>query len=192
MSEVWEKQDYETPKQYHYFSIYRDLGINRSLRKVLDKLPPKQRRNSTISNLGVYSGKNKWKQRVEAYDLYLDNIRRKENEQAILEMNKRHIEESLSLQDVIKNKLKQLSTDEIKTRDLADLLELAVRIERDARGVSKQSNNEVNTTVTVENKLQTIDEDTKKKMEEIYKDAKKNAPKPKNIRKMKVAESKEE
>jgi len=46
MSEIWEKQDFETPHRYKLFCVYRDMGITRSLQKVSDKLgkPKKYRR----------------------------------------------------------------------------------------------------------------------------------------------------
>lgn len=129
--ELWEKQEYETPKQYEYFCIYRDMGIERSLKKLQFKL------NKPISFLRAcekYSKENHWQDRCNAYQEYLDKIQRQENEKEILDMNKRHIQQSLMLQKKIIDKMKDASADELKLSDCARLLDITVKIERMARG----------------------------------------------------------
>lgn len=131
MAESWEKQDFETPKQYKYFCVYRDMGVDRSFLKVQQKLgKPK----TFVKALGTYSVKNNWVSRCDDYQVYLEEKQRKQNEKEILDMNKRHIQQSLLLQKKIIDKMKDASAEELKLGECAKLLDIAVKIERLARG----------------------------------------------------------
>lgn len=131
MAELWEKQEYETAKQYEYFCYYRDMGVNRSLKKMQIEL---NKPISFLKNCEKYSKNNNWQERCIAYQSHLEELRRKQNEKEILEMNKRHIQQSLMLQKKIINKIQSASADELKLADCARILYTAVGIERTARG----------------------------------------------------------
>ena len=127
----WEKQDYETAKQYEYFCEYRDMGKDRSLNKLQQKL------KKTISFRKAceqYSKKNHWQQRCEDYQLYLERKLREQNEQEILAMNRRHIGQAVMIQAKVIEKLKSANAGDIRLADCARLLDIASRIERTARG----------------------------------------------------------
>lgn len=131
MAELWEKQEYETPKQYEYFCYYRDMGVNRSLKKMQIEL---NKPISFLKNCEKYSKNNNWQDRCIAYQSHLEELKREQNEKEILEMNKRHIQQSLMLQKKIIDKIKDASSDELKLADCARILYTAVGIERTARG----------------------------------------------------------
>lgn len=131
MAELWEKQEYETPKQYEYFCAYRDMGLDRSLKKLQAQYG---KPISFLKACEKYSVNNHWQVRCNAYQEYLDKIQREENEREIIEMNKRHIQQSLMLQKKIIDKMKDASPKELKLGDCARILETTVRIERMARG----------------------------------------------------------
>lgn len=129
MAESWEKQDYETPTQYMVFCAYRDMGADRTLKKVAEQ------EGKQLRNVENYSAKNHWQSRCIDYDLYLEAQERKQNEKEILEMNKRHIQQSLLIQKKIIDKLKGADSNELKLGDCARLLDIVTKIERQARGV---------------------------------------------------------
>jgi len=79
-TKIWEIQPEETAKSFSAFCIYRDFGKERTLEKVQEKL----RKNSGyLRVLYNWSSKHKWVERVKAYDVYLDEIRRQETERRI-------------------------------------------------------------------------------------------------------------
>ena len=162
MANSWDKQDYETPKLFEYFCAYRDMGIDRSLRK-LQALYKKPR--SFLRACENYSKKNFWQQRCADYQVYLEKIQREQNEKDILEMNKRHIKQSLLLQKKIIDKMKDASPEELKLGDCARLLETAVRIERTARGcddgkITVETSNNITVKTNEEEKVRHLsDED---------------------------------
>ena len=60
MVELWEKQEYETPRQYAMFCFYRDLGFQRSFKKAAAAA---NRRPNYIRVMETYSKKNRWVER---------------------------------------------------------------------------------------------------------------------------------
>lgn len=131
MAELWEKQEYETAKQYEYFCYYRDMGPTRSIRKMQAEL---NKPYSFTRMCEKFSSQNKWQERCVAYQLYLDELKREQNEREILEMNQRHIQQSLMLQKMVIEKMKDAQPEELKIPDCARVLYTAVGIERTARG----------------------------------------------------------
>jgi len=103
MGEPWEKLSNETTKAYAAFCIYRDLGSERSIDKVL-AVTGKRNRSSLIK----WSSKYNWVERVQAYDQYLEELKRKEQEQAIIEMSRRHAELAVRMQELIKVRLEEI------------------------------------------------------------------------------------
>lgn len=84
MPEKWEKQENETQKNYNLFCVYRDLGITRSLRKVVEKLQKPERYIGNLSNLSAKFG---WVERCNSYDEYIDSENQKANIERIRKMN---------------------------------------------------------------------------------------------------------
>ncbi|MBW4449829.1 MAG: hypothetical protein KME38_24060 [Spirirestis rafaelensis WJT71-NPBG6] len=73
----WERLESESQKQWDAFRLYRDMGQNRSIARVLVELglaPSSQRM------LERFSSKNNWVQRCREYDDYCDRRNRAELE----------------------------------------------------------------------------------------------------------------
>lgn len=72
---VWDKQDYETPKAHQGFLAYRDLGPKRSLKRAWtlyqERTKPEHKRNNNVSShFADWSRNNQWVERAEAWDLH--------------------------------------------------------------------------------------------------------------------------
>lgn len=65
----WTRLTSETTLAYSYFATYRDLGPNRSYKKVQEK---KGKKKSYIRQLEKWSRQNKWLLRASLYDDYMD------------------------------------------------------------------------------------------------------------------------
>lgn len=67
----WERQPYETPKQYRAFATYLELGHERTLEKAGKILGNK------ASTLTIYSSRNHWVERVAQWENYEEQKRLK-------------------------------------------------------------------------------------------------------------------
>lgn len=126
----WERQDGETNKQFEAFVIYRDMGEERSLSKVAEKL----QKSTTL--MGRWSGSNNWVERVAAWDDEQDRILRAEQIKDIKRMRKRHADMAATMITAAAKGLKEIMAkpEEMKPNDVARLVEVASKLERISRG----------------------------------------------------------
>lgn len=76
-----EKYGKESPTQFKYFCIYRDMGLARSLPKLskeLSKDKAVSKRPPKMNTLWEYSSKFNWVARAEAFDKYMQDCINKE------------------------------------------------------------------------------------------------------------------
>jgi hypothetical protein len=138
----WTKQPWESWPAFNAFALYRDMGHTRTLRKVAEHLveTSTKTRNpiSVESQLGGWSAKHRWQERVDAYVLHADQ----ELVDARLEMQTRVIREDV---DVAAKLLRHAdsSLDALETsgmplgpNEIPRYVEAASRIRRLAAGLS--------------------------------------------------------
>lgn len=124
----WERQDGETDRQFEAFSIYRDMGADRGIRKVAQKLDKQPSYISKIASRWF------WVDRVTKYDRYLDEKRRVEREAEIEKMNERHVKIGKTLQSKAIERLQTIDVSTFTPSELLRYVELGVKIERGAMG----------------------------------------------------------
>lgn len=89
----WEKQSWETAPAFFAFSLYRDLGLARSLTKASQALietQPDRKPESVRTQMGQWSAGHRWVERAEAYDMHLDERFREQREGRIARQNRRY------------------------------------------------------------------------------------------------------
>lgn len=99
---IWTIQFDETVTQYRAFCLYRDMLGAKSLARVADVLMREQKRGSegatksdrltpkgAHGRITGWSARNRWVERAEAYELYLEEQRRQERETEISRMEAR-------------------------------------------------------------------------------------------------------
>lgn len=132
--ELWEQQEGEGVQAFQAFAAYRDLGEERTVRKVA------RIRNKAGSQIGEWSTKHRWVERARAWDINLDRIRQRELEVKQLEAAERHalmIAGSLQATAAITQRfLEKLGTEEglqaleaLSAEDLATLAIQAARVQ---------------------------------------------------------------
>lgn len=134
-TEPWERQEGETPKQFEAFTVYRDLGEERSHVKVAEKL------SKSVQLISRWSSANNWVKRVAAWDNEQDRLLRLEQIKDIKKMRKRHADTGTlmvavaqkALQKMIDPKTKELRED-ITSNEIARLVEVGSKLERLSRG----------------------------------------------------------
>lgn len=152
---LWQRQPGESSKAFAAFVRYREMGPDRTHRKVGLEM------GRSIQNIDQLSTKYKWTTRIKAWDDYLDELKRKTIEKETEEMIKRHIQGSQVLQRALlapvvalNKKLKEVidngGKNDFETMKLKDLLRLSTEtarvfgsitdIERKARGQATEIN----------------------------------------------------
>lgn len=128
----WERQESETSKAYEAFCEYRDMGPQRSLSKVAEKL----QKSETL--MGRWSGQNKWVERAAKWDDEQERIEReiaqKEQAKEIRDMRKRHADLAKAMLIKSAKALARIPDDEVKPADVSRMVDVAAKLERISRG----------------------------------------------------------
>ncbi len=141
----WERQYRESTKAFEAFALYRDMGADRSLSKVEEKLE----KSHTL--IGRWSSRWKWVDRTLAWDGRIDEEKRNSQMEAIAQMTERHAhlaEAGLAairkisiefIERVQKGSLdkENVSDDELRAIFMTAMtkMEPLTRVERQARGL---------------------------------------------------------
>ena len=126
--EPWERQKGESTKAYEAFSEYRDMGANRSIAKVAEKL------GKSNQLLGRWSRTWDWVKRAAAWDAEQDRLARIQNTEEIKKMRKRHTDLATAMLVKSAKALQRIPEDEIKASDISRMVETASKLERISRG----------------------------------------------------------
>lgn len=124
----WDKRPKETPRAFQMFTHYRDAGPARSLRKVAAE---------TATTLGLVSGwsaEHDWVDRSAAWDQQLDRERQAEQVEEIRTMHRRHAALATQMMAKAIEKVRAIEGEKLSVREAILLIDLAVRMERQARG----------------------------------------------------------
>lgn len=133
----WEQQEEETDRAYRAFTVYRDMGIHRSLRKTAQTfygLPDDDPATTQKRQLAKWSSAHRWVERVSEFDAFSDYTRWADKQESIRQMEQRHAAIAVQVQRAALDKLEDLSPREMSAADVIRYLEKAVQIERLARG----------------------------------------------------------
>ncbi len=136
----WERQPFEKSRTYQYFCVYRDMDpLERSIKKTAEVV------RRSVGMLWNISARWDWPKRADAYDLYIQRLKRAAYEKARIEMAERHAKEGTTLQSIAMGGIKDLVDErgQVKANltptEIVRLLEAGVRIERLARGEATEN-----------------------------------------------------
>ena len=123
----WDRQQGESSKAYAAFCAYRDLGITRSVMKVVEKCDGKFGKRSILTRWSI---QHDWVRRCQEYDDFLEKQQRKELQAQAIEMTKRHLEQSRLLQKKAINALSQIDPSSLSNQELLKFIEVGMKLER--------------------------------------------------------------
>ena len=139
----WERRDGESTQAFEAFSIYRSQGVKRSHAKVAKES------GKNITLMSRWSSRHDWVDRVRAYDAVISKEVVEDEKDAIVRMNRRHINESHKLQELVLQRIGKIRPEALTPTDVARWLDIAVKIERKCMGLD-DNGPMVNTQVNVE------------------------------------------
>ena len=120
----WEQQPGESAKAFEAFAIYRDMGVERSVRKVTQRL------NKSLPLIGKWSSRYNWPERARAYDRDLDRQAHAQAVRDVRSMTNRHIRIAMQLQAKALEALEQLNVATLSPKMQLAFLAKATEIER--------------------------------------------------------------
>ena len=130
--EPWERRQEESTKAYEAFCTYRDMGPDRSLAKVAEKL------SKSEQLMKRWSYTHGWVERAAKWDDEQDRIEReiaqREQAKAIKDMRKRHADLGQAMLIKAARALARIPEDEIKPGDISRMVDVASKLERISRG----------------------------------------------------------
>lgn len=125
----WEQQPGESTKAFEAFKAYRDMGTDRSTRKVAQKL------SKSAALIHRWSSAYGWPERTRAYDRELD---RQAHEAAVKElrsMTNRHIRIAMQLQSKAVEALGNIDAEQLTPNMTLKFMKLATDLEKSNRYV---------------------------------------------------------
>lgn len=123
----WERQEGESIQAFEAFTVYLEMGADRSLRAVGQKLG----KSSTL--IERWSATKRWVERAAAYDA---DLQRKAYTAAVSRARKmadRHIRTALQMQEKALLALEQIDPAEIRPKDMIAMIREALKLERESR-----------------------------------------------------------
>lgn len=136
----WEVQPSETERAYNAFCVYRDLGPRRTLVKTariyydLGENADVPGTSPKLRQIKTWSATYGWVGRAHAWDIHVDEEARLDQIEAVKEMRKRHAAVANMTLGKAAERLRTAPTETLSIADAARLLDLAVKVERMARG----------------------------------------------------------
>lgn len=129
----WERQKGESDKAYEAFVTYRDMGTDRSIRAVAQKLAKSR------TQIGKWSSGWEWTERVRAYDNELEKEARAQAVKDRKDMTSRHIKIAMQLQKKALEALTSLEVEAMTPKDIKEFIKMATDLERLNRTLEEDS-----------------------------------------------------
>lgn len=126
--ELWERQPKESIQAFEAFTKYRDMGVNRSLRKVVQEV------NKSLTTIGEWSSKHDWVKRAAAWDAEQDRIARNELAAEMAATRKRQRKQAQRMQEKGMELLENINLGDAKLSEVVSLLKAGMEQERIAIG----------------------------------------------------------
>lgn len=124
----FERQEGETKKAFEAFVEYRNMGLDRSIAKVGEKL------GKSVSLLERWSSKYDWVERAQSYDAEMDRKALIQEAKDRKQMMKRHANTAMAFQGKAIERLNSIKPEELSPAEVIKWYEIATKIERTARG----------------------------------------------------------
>ena len=123
----WERQEGESVKAFEAFTVYLEMGDERSIREVAQRLA----KSRTL--IGRWSVTYQWVERVAAFDA---DVQRKAHAKAVKKrrnMVDRHISIALKMQEKALMALEKMDPADIDPKNLIAMLREATKLEQEMR-----------------------------------------------------------
>lgn len=120
----WERQKGESAQAFEAFSLYLEMGADRSLRAVSKEL------SKSIPLIKRWCSAYNWVERCRAWDNHLQHEAKKAAVTEVRNMTKRHVKMAQQIQNAAMLALKEMGSDMVNPKNFAAIVKLATELER--------------------------------------------------------------
>lgn len=120
----WERQIGESEKAFEAFSLYRDMGAERTMQAVADEL------HKSYTLIRRWKNAWNWKDRVIEYDNDKERQAKKEAEKGLRDMYNRQTKIAMQIQAKALKALDKLDPSKMSPKDVKEYLRMATDLER--------------------------------------------------------------
>jgi hypothetical protein len=131
--ESWERLPGESGLAYAAFCAYRDVGLERNIRKAVDTAEPdtgkREKRYRVWRN---WCSAYRWRERVAEYDRYTERLKQAEVRKTIEAQGEKHRAVTGKMLEVVEKKLDLMDPADLTQGTVTEWVETAIRAEREA------------------------------------------------------------
>jgi hypothetical protein len=135
--ESWERLPGESGLAYAAFCAFRDLGLERNIRKAVEvgekETCKRERRYRMWRN---WCSQFRWRERAADYDRYMEKLKQAELRKTIEAQGEQHRAVTGKMLAVVEKKLDLMNPADLTQGTVTEWVETAIRAEREAAGLS--------------------------------------------------------
>lgn len=120
----WERQKGESSQAFEAFSLYLEMGEERSQQAVGKKL------SKSRTLISRWSSQWNWVERVRAYTNEMKRLEYEEAQKGIKEMRKRQIQTAMLMQKKALKALDKMKIEDMSPKDIREYIKTATELER--------------------------------------------------------------
>ena len=134
--ESWERLKGETSLAFAAFSVFRDFGPERSVRKAVDSIEKEEGVRAKRYNVWRnWSYQYRWKERAAEFDKYIEKLKQAELRKTIEAQGEQHRKVTGKMLDVVSKKLDTMNPEELSQGNVTEWVQTAIKAEREAAGL---------------------------------------------------------
>jgi len=129
----WEQLKDETSDAFSAFCIFRDIKIERNIIRAVEIVYADVKvREKKYRSWRNWAGKFKWRERAEAYDRYLEQMKQGEVRKTIEAQWEKHRQVTGKMLDVVNKKLDLMNPEDLTQGMVAEWTQTAIKADREA------------------------------------------------------------
>jgi hypothetical protein len=134
--ESWERLPGETGAAYSAFCAFRDLGLERNIRKAVETAEKdKGKQDKRYRVWRNWCSQFRWRERAADYDRYTEHLKQTELRKTIEAQGELHRAVTGKMLAVVEKKLDLMNPADLTQGTVAEWVETAIRAEREAAGL---------------------------------------------------------
>ena len=134
--ESWERLKTESSGAFAAFCAFRDLGVERNIRKAVDSVEKDfGKRDGRYRVWRNWSTLFRWRERAADFDRYIEKLKQEEVRKTIEAQGAQHRAVTGKMLEVVKKKLDTMKAEELTQGNVTEWVNTAIRAEREAAGL---------------------------------------------------------